>query len=193
MPSQVFQSTHPCGVRPSLLCYAIKLSLFQSTHPCGVRPNQSLYGTRTQVSIHAPVWGATNLIAKFCRRFWFQSTHPCGVRRTGSRTDYYYCVSIHAPVWGATSMIWVYIRSIACFNPRTRVGCDQATYHDAKQAKFQSTHPCGVRRVFNHLIGLLNVSIHAHVWGATLKHHDRLPHQAFQSTHPCGVRQSQQY
>ena len=32
-------------------------------------------------------------------------------------------VSIHAPVWGAT-VVEIKEESAACFNPRTRVGCD---------------------------------------------------------------------
>ena len=56
-----------------------------------------------------------------------------------------------------------------CFNPRTRVGCDQimddwVTYQDA----FQSTHPRGVRRGrAARLPGRDLVSIHAPAWGAT--------------------------
>ena len=77
-----------------------------------------------RVSIHAPVWGATfQFTAKLlgCR---FQSTHPCGVR-PGLRLD---------------------IDSYRCFNPRTRVGCDD-------QVAFMQLYE--------------KVSIHAPVWGAT--------------------------
>ena len=56
-------------------------------------------------------------------------------------------VSIHAPVWGATIRFITINISI----------------------KFQSTHPCGVRRRFGR---------HKHTA------------QMFQSTHPCGVRHS---
>ena len=55
-----FQSTHPHGVRR--FCKAINLlnRWFQSTHPHGVRL-QIYYNIKlkSQVSIHAPTWGAT--------------------------------------------------------------------------------------------------------------------------------------
>ena len=121
-----FQSTHPCGVRRVRYQWAIPQSLFQSTHPCGVRHKPLTDGLVEQVSIHAPVWGAT--IAKvawdnpeqfqsthpcgvrrfpcvFCERVaLFQSTHPCGVRQVPRyHRLLLYSVSIHAPVWGATT------------------------------------------------------------------------------------------
>ena len=54
-----------------------------------------------------------------------------------------------------------------CFNPRTRVGCDEVKTRMAMRAK---------------------VSIHAPVWGATLLGAWGLTGLRFQSTHPCGVR-----
>ena len=36
---------------------------------------------------------------------------------------------------------------LKCFNPRTRVGCDDRDFVNAMLVMFQSTHPCGVRRV----------------------------------------------
>ncbi len=120
-----------------------------------------------QVSIHAPVWGAT-LPAPVCpTKSKFQSTHPCGVRLTKTHTarivymfqsthpcgvrptmrkqfDRAAAVSIHAPVWGATFTITCKNSSV-CFNPRTRVGCDLKSFCIRRPAQFQSTHPCGVR------------------------------------------------
>ena len=103
----------------------------------------------TKVSIHAPVWGATDLRCLVQAHQKFQSTHPCGVRpgktcqtsliccfnprtRVGCDGENHFgmyggSVSLHAPGWGATVMIFFLL-----------VGC-----------WFQSTHPCGVR----HLIG----------------------------------------
>ena len=76
------------------------------------------------VSIHAPVWGATCMRVPLTRTFEFQSTRPYGARRSGMKRIFSvagfnprarmgrdkYClaisrrqwVSIHAPVWGAT-------------------------------------------------------------------------------------------
>ena len=99
-----FQSTRPCGARPKSYHVALKIVLFQSTRPCGVRhqwahepcfyaefqstrpcgarpPIGDLLHVVYDISIHAPVWGAT-----LC--FYVGSL---------------YChISIHAPVWGAT-------------------------------------------------------------------------------------------
>ena len=97
-----FQSTHPCGVRQWLLLMQLWQPVFQSTHPCGVRLTLTTNLGSAKVSIHAPVWGAT------------QDYEIHGLS---------YSVSIHAPVWGATQsdgVVW----SKAGFNPRTRVGCD---------------------------------------------------------------------
>jgi len=77
---------------------------FQSTHPQGVRlPAGVDPDMCTEVSIHAPARGAT------C---------PECMRKAG--VD----VSIHAPARGATSTQRAIIRRVACFNPRTRKGCD---------------------------------------------------------------------
>ena len=188
--------------------------LFQSTHPCGVRlryPHDPL--APIQVSIHAPVWGATQSRSRAAGgvsfnprtrvgcdvqfntingNFTFQSTHPCGVRRAlvhGVRVSIW--VSIHAPVWGATTLL-------ICLRP---------------SGTFQSTHPCGVRpwagiSLTNSLVsihapvwGATNpnrdghtlppVSIHAPVWGATAAQTPMTHTHGFQSTHPCGVRRKQ--
>ena len=99
------------------------LQLFQSTHPCGVRrPNKKTFGLRC-VSIHAPVWGATRLGYKlsFCCCFNPRTRVGCDVE--GGSYPVVATVSIHAPVWGATPKqkdVWATL----CFNPRTRVGCD---------------------------------------------------------------------
>ena len=90
------------------------------------------------------------------------------------------------------------------------MGCDIAEAQKAFDAKFQSTHPCGVRliqprqafvwRGFNPRtrVGCDNqglresrsafVSIHAPVWGATIGNFQLARRRMFQSTHPCGVR-----
>ena len=53
---------------------------FQSTHPCGVRPGETYIIDDDEVSIHAPVWGATKRLLIKSIASLFQSTHPCGVR-----------------------------------------------------------------------------------------------------------------
>ncbi len=81
-----------------------KAGLFQSTHPRGVRQQFFCVGDElTDVSIHAPARGATT-IDKILYNF--------------------FRVSIHAPARGATTLIWKVGELSACFNPRTREGCD---------------------------------------------------------------------
>ena len=123
--SSRFQSTHPRGVRLLCLRDDRPIRQFQSTHPRGVRLRCRQFRCRTcnfnprtrvgcdiqndascfrsEISIHAPAWGATRLavllfhsITNFnprtrvgCDSFYnldhetafeFQSTHPRGVR-----------------------------------------------------------------------------------------------------------------
>ena len=54
-----FQSTHPCGVRHIYIFTIFCPNRFQSTHPCGVRHGCEISVKFDNVSIHAPVWGAT--------------------------------------------------------------------------------------------------------------------------------------
>ena len=121
--------------------------LFQSTHPCGVRPfSQSInsgltrFNPRTRVGCDTPTLAASWLFAQF------QSTHPCGVRqKTGKNTGVESAVSIHAPVWGATSHI---TRSHDRANVSIHAPVWGATHCNKRERglkMFQSTHPCGVR------------------------------------------------
>ncbi len=170
-----FQSTHPRGVRLSPRCQ-------QHARYCCFNP-------RTRVGCDPRVWRQNGFPAKF------QSTHPRGVRRDGGRlTVDDGCVSIHAPAWGATEISpaleqrpSVSIHAPAwgatsprrpCrapwpgFNPRTRVGCDDAS---------------GNRSVWG-----ADVSIHAPAWGATGNQTLQVVLEGqFQSTHPRGVRRQQ--
>ena len=98
-----FQSTHPRGVRRSTGMTVGLYPAFQSTHPRGVRlPARCFQDGGATVSIHAPTWGATNLLTLKKTDIKFQSTHPRGVRPSGGR----------------------FRRGKGRFNPRTHVGCD---------------------------------------------------------------------
>ena len=126
--------------------------------------------TQRAVSIHAPTRGATLFVRTgdipccFNPRTHagcdaahrrppvvkkFQSTHPRGVRplrRDAQATQR--AVSIHAPTRGAT--LFVRTGDIpCCFNPRTHAGCDAAHRRPPVVKKFQSTHPRGVRLIFD--------------------------------------------
>ena len=144
--------------------------LFQSTHPCGVRladePPQII---TWNVSIHAPVWGATTGYQTYIGQDGkFQSTHPCGVRlnKLTAAAPLVKFQSTHpcgvrpnaVPIFAAASVFQSthpcgvrqrklrVLRGTRCFNPRTRVGCDLNVANVRYWRKFQSTHPCGVRR-----------------------------------------------
>ena len=169
---QPFQSTHPRGVRrcprPSTLPNSSSFNPrtrvgcdwcltwrslcdcgFQSTHPRGVRPLPAgALLVATLVSIHAPAWGATSIELAFVSPFYlFQSTHPRGVRRHGLQALLLKILfqSTH-PRGVRLALAWPWELYSVCFNPRTRVGCDQvcSIIGDAKTL-FQSTHPRGVR------------------------------------------------
>ena len=147
-----------------------RLALFQSTHPRGVRrDDQIAFQQVGLVSIHAPAWGATDML------FWWDAEQR---------------VSIHAPAWGATKARPLFAIVIAGFNPRTRVGCDRPCGgRSSARRRFQSTHPRGVRRDMARQPGdWLTVSIHAPAWGATLPPTTANRISRFQSTHPRGVR-----
>ena len=167
-PPEIFQSTHPRGVRHKAGDDVIKHRVFQSTHPRGVRLILSIqewwarnFNPRTHVGCDQKY------------QFWameissFQSTHPRGVRRWpeyrltpstnfNPRThvgcddghgaaDVGGAISIHAPTWGAT-FAFLALSLSGYFNPRTHVGCDLQP-----------------RRV----VRPRPISIHAPTWGAT--------------------------
>ncbi len=103
----------------------------------------------------------------------FQSTHPCGVRpHAGPGCRLGLPVSIHAPLRGATTVSASGTSSTVGFNPRTPAGCDSRLFQlKVQDWRFQSTHPCGVRRSN---------------WSTSSRP------TRFQSTHPCGVRRAGQ-
>ena len=165
-----FQSTHPSGVRLSILTYCYLTILFQSTHPSGVRLNYpgSANGN-VVISIHAPQWGATAISATGKdARGDFNPRTPVGCDKPPTRQEDGAEISIHAPQWGATGrsgqaydgeLISIHAPqwgatpratprqwSTPDFNPRTPVGCDRGRYGlVCPSAIFQSTHPSGVR------------------------------------------------
>ena len=165
--------------------------LFQSTHPSGVRPySDDAEDLLKVISIHAPQWGATSAKPTTTDESEFQSTHPSGVRllsialvtplshfnpRTPVGCDVLHRpiagrtgISIHAPQWGATH------RPTGL---RERVGISihapqwGATYRQRRHCSMQT------------------ISIHAPQWGATAVRRLReIRNGRFQSTHPSGVR-----
>ena len=122
----VFQSTHPHGVRRKVIYWVFLFLMFQSTHPHGVRQYiDTISNKLNAVSIHAPTWGATGAYAGKGIGFG---------------------VSIHAPTWGATESVAKTDGWSISFNPRTHMGCDPNNQiQKCNVALFQSTHPHGVR------------------------------------------------
>ena len=109
-PAMEFQSTHPHGVRPTV----ITLSVFfiacfnprtrmgcdgrhhrHSPHGRGFNPRTRMGCDlchrgcirHTPVSIHAPAWGATKIVSYSRDKKGFQSTHPHGVRQIGEMVE----------------------------------------------------------------------------------------------------------
>ena len=82
----------------------VATELFQSTHPHGVRLYMQIaIIALINVSIHAPARGATEGRTPNLSIDLFQSTHPHGVRRLeGESMAEPWKVSIHAPARGAT-------------------------------------------------------------------------------------------
>ena len=164
-----FQSTHPRGVRQKMTRLLVYFVLFQSTHPRGVRRLLTGITSCSQVSIHAPTWGATNHWQEDLQLRLFQSTHPRGVRHVvACDIGQQHTVSIHAPTWGATVDGCRHCRCSISFNPRTHVGCDyiHCSYYYILICFNPRTH-VGCDDQCLRLIKDKEVSIHAPTWGAT--------------------------
>ena len=131
--------------------------------------NEPPVASTSAVSIHAPVWGAT-APAPFRRsNARFNPRTRVGCDDFCSTLLYDFCSFNPRTRVGCDILDDPHKADEARFNPRTRVGCDQAKSVTFCKAKFQSTHPCGVRQTS--LALLLGLSV-------------------FQSTHPCGVRRT---
>ena len=102
--ADMFQSTHPHGVRLHNPKLSLSIVRFQSTHPHGVRLlSASLILINTEFQSTHPHGVRRHLSISCCISEEFQSTHPHGVR-LGSMLIFPKCgnVSIHAPTRGAT-------------------------------------------------------------------------------------------
>ena len=168
----------------------------------------SRFNPRTRTGCDGDVFGDSWTI------YEFQSTHPHGVRpNMRISPGYIMMVSIHAPARGATGWGIFALLTGSSFNPRTRTGCDEWPLHGiapcvnvsihapargatppgplprAPAAKFQSTHPHGVRRRRNTLRGGRPCFNPRTRTGCDSQ--ERLASELpgmFQSTHPHGVR-----
>ena len=153
-------------------------NLFQSTHPHGVRPRKAAckctetlgFNPRTHMGCDMQVLLCLVVVLCFNPRthmgcdillmlikpmqMVFQSTHPHGVRQfLDDLLNCWYVVSIHAPTWGATEWnkivlniftfqsthphgvrLWFNTKMSQnlCFNPRTHMGCDWIHFGDTR-------------------------------------------------------------
>ncbi len=107
MPS-VFQSTRPCGARPSVFeVHRFLQAPFQSTRPCGARLGEGVGLEHQAVFQSTRPCGARQDFAKWrsIHHGVFQSTRPCGARPSlAGEPGTVLPVSIHAPVRGATTV-----------------------------------------------------------------------------------------
>ena len=165
-----FQSTHPGGVRRRERRRRRKSPRFQSTHPGGVRPlhfnsgSQTItdFNPRTRVgcdklilyfsyfvfiiSIHAPGWGATDEGVQTTLIHAISIHAPgWGATLPWAGLEVTRCISIHAPGWGATILQSQrdYLTAISIHAPGW--GATTRKRSCGSIAKFQSTHPGGVR------------------------------------------------
>ena len=121
------------------------------------------------ISIHAPMWGATRHIRLQTESRKFQSTHPCGVRQLSCKLKHLkLLISIHAPMWGATMGKVKFGLSAFISIHAPMWGATYQYQKCSNASKFQSTHPCGVRPIWEtddkeDIV----ISIHAPMWGAT--------------------------
>ena len=164
-----FQSTHPCGVRLNLFLFILCSFVFQSTHPCGVRQGASThtgvgdyFNPRTHVgcdetrsklsctlliSIHAPMWGATDQRATRLSVGLISIHAPMwGATQTPHLVDSSNIISIHAPMWGATKGVSMNKLSDVISIHAPMWGATLQLRKIFISVIFQSTHPCGVRR-----------------------------------------------
>ncbi|CCX48123.1 hypothetical cytosolic protein [Bacteroides sp. CAG:927] len=127
-----------------------------------------IFGPLTEVSIHAPAWGAT-LSSFLAKNVSSVSIHApaWGATLVQFQLGGYILVSIHAPAWGATSPTLPGAMPPMRFNPRSRVGSDFINHH---------------------ITSSQYVSIHAPAWGATCRSFSSRLRIRFQSTLPRGER-----
>ena len=151
----LFQSTHPCGVRLAMTEYLERMRKFQSTHPCGVRrlgytQNKWL----DEISIHAPMWGATWINGIDLGRYWFYfnpRTHV-GCDQQASQTVILKMNFNPRTHVGCDRLIFACFPCYLHFNPRTHVGCDTVT---------------------SGMLFVQLISIHAPMWGATWRNENQ--------------------
>ena len=189
--------------------------MFQSTRPRGARlPRFRELGRYTEVSIHAPAWGATRSTRRRRRRrpsFNPRARVGRDVEERGERPRR--DVSIHAPAWGATScrrtrcrihLVSIHAPAWGATRPLLRprspgavsihapawgaTACRRRTSCAATVSIHAPAWGATVARREIH--AFRHVSIHAPAWGATAMGNIVTTSAEFQSTRPRGARPS---
>ena len=169
-PDGKFQSTPPYGGRPIIayiksmvfcfnprprtggdncICRSSSLSLCFNPRPrTGGDIDYFPLDTQFDVSIHAPVRGATKYHTFDVSNYRVSIHAPVRgatkLRKTDSNN---FCVSIHAPVRGATRKHLACFCLYLSFNPRPRTGGDSTSKAPkSDEFRFQSTPPYGGRQ-----------------------------------------------
>ena len=188
-----FQSTRPRGARPDLglslfiprdfnprarvgrdrrrTANSIRSSSNISIHApaWGATRDEFLYALKGSISIHAPAWGATaGSGARAATGANFNPRARVGRDCADGRANPSHHISIHAPAWGATtdSRPPALRRRFQSTRPR---GARQGFgVRISERTRFQSTRPRGARRtVYTLSRSARGISIHAPAWGAT--------------------------
>ena len=180
----MFQSTLPHGERPAIAATYAQQERFNPRSRMGSDKGGAGVRQVTQVSTHAPAWGAT--FDYLSQKLKFQ-------------------VSTHAPAWGATkhrlNILMIYLvfqptlphgerrllalcrLSILSFNPRSRMGSDGTFYAEFSDIPVSTHAPAwGATSSSSHIWQQCYVSTHAPAWGATWRFH-RLALLFLVSTH----------
>ena len=107
LAANLFQSTHPRGVRPvSRVGGGIRINFNPRTHVgCDVL-RRTDWQKALHISIHAPTWGATPLREHHPHEIDISIHAPTwGATQPGKAPHQTCSISIHAPTWGATQTI----------------------------------------------------------------------------------------
>ena len=178
------------GATPNRQPYEYPTRHFNPRTPVGCDLERLIIRCRRVISIHAPQWGATPSVHPHTPIRVISIHAPqWGATEYGSDYINLGIISIHAPQWGATTRWCWWTTQSWYFNPRTPVGCDPSHITFPLLARFQSTHPSGVRLGSKQRADHRRcISIHAPQWGATDPNLIYPGQVLFQSTHPSGVR-----
>src|SRR6185437_8056382 len=144
----LFQSTRPSGARHLTESRIFNLPWFQSTRPCGARRDRvPKHNCETDVSIHAPLRGATSSAKPSRTRVHgFNPRAPAGRDCKNGISSYEVGrVSIHAPLRGATKLAENFAPLATVSTHAPLRGATSPCAFCARLKLFQSTRPCGAR------------------------------------------------